>query len=98
MLSKTSPAQFHTGSITPEYRVDSSESIANPYTKLVHVFSDPLLLTRTCPPGKMQANSGSLHLVFGGIAAHYGTLPPTSMLSTALDSVAERAEKILGTD
>jgi hypothetical protein len=48
-LSMNSPAQFHVGSIELEYRVRRGESIANPYTGLVHVFSDPLLLERTCP-------------------------------------------------
>src|SRR6185312_2493837 len=44
-FSMNAPAQFHAGSIQPEYPVSGSESIANPYTQPVHVFSDLLLLT-----------------------------------------------------
>ena len=53
-FSMNAPAQFHAGSIQPEYPISGSESIANPYTQPVHVFSDPLLLTRTCPSIKIK--------------------------------------------
>jgi hypothetical protein len=56
-FSMNAPAQFHAGSIQPEYPVFGSESITNPYTQPVHVFSDPLLLTRTCPTIKSSKQS-----------------------------------------
>jgi len=58
-FSMNAPAQFHAGSIQPEYPVSASESIANPYTQPVHVFSDPLLLTPYMSNYQDQANNRS---------------------------------------